>query len=111
MSLWCIGVAHGWYISKEQDGEYLVEKVCIKEFVDKEFVDREEFVEKKFVVKEFVAKEFVFKEFVDKDFVNKVLLMSLGYEYGTQERGKRVSSRQSKTTGWEWNGLRLGAVS
>ena len=70
-------MAHGWYIRKEQDGEYLVEKVCIREFVDKEFVDREEFVEKKFVVKEFVAKEFVFKEFVDKEFVDKVLLMSL----------------------------------
>ena len=76
MSLWCIGVAHRWYIRKEQDGEYLVKKVCIKEFVDKEFVDRE-FVDKKFVVKEFVVKEFIVKEFVDKEFVDKDLLMSL----------------------------------
>ena len=54
-------MAHRWYIRKEQDGEYLVKKVCIKEFVDKEFVDR----------------KFVDREFVDKEFVDKHLLMSL----------------------------------
>ena len=37
--------------------------------------------------------------------------VTLGYEDGTQERGKRDSSRQLKTTGWKWNELRLGAIS
>ena len=41
MSLWFIRVAHRWLIGKEQDGEYLVKKVCIKEFGDKEFFDKE----------------------------------------------------------------------
>ena len=70
-----------------------MKKVCIKELGDKEFVDKE-FVDKEFVGKEFVDEEFVGKEFVDEKFI----VMSL-------------SKRRSKTTGWEWNKLWLGAVS